>query len=242
METSSPSLPQHCPQRVEGANNIDTSGRPIAVRRPRPLLAGSVPCFRRESGRRGSRHKASRISAPPRAKRLSALHHRTRLLTVRRPERSDGKQMLSSRACLALFPVVNRLGRAPISRPTSAADSPRRRRCDAMLLALKRVPGGKESSFAASGTGARAPRLARLFEHIATVKNGASACLELSLKGERPAVPSELTTTRRRRSRRPVVRRQVSASGAATALRCGCWGGWAAAQVRHAGTPKDRAR
>jgi len=36
-------------------------------------------------------------------------------------------------------------------RPHSAADNPRRRRCEAMLLALKRVPGETESSFAAAG-------------------------------------------------------------------------------------------
>jgi len=58
---------------------------------------------------------------------------------------------------------------------------------------------------------------------------------------ERPAVPHELTTPRRRRSRRPAVRQLVSASGAATALRCGCWGGWAAAPAHRAGRPKDRA-
>jgi Transposase IS116/IS110/IS902 family len=45
-------------------------------------------------------------------------------------------------------------------------------------------------------------------------------------KGERLAVPRDVTVLRRRRAGRPAIRRQASASGAAATLRCGCWGGW----------------
>ena len=65
---------------------------------------------------------------------------------------------------------------------------------------------------------------------------------EHDLRGERLAFPSELTTLKRRRSRRPGVRGRVSASGAATVPRCGYWRGWEAARAHRAGTPKDRVR
>jgi hypothetical protein len=63
----------------------------------------------------------------------------------------------------------------------------------------------------------------------------------LPLLRERLAVPRALTASMRRGSRRPAVRRRVSACGAAAALRCGCWDGWAAARARHAGWPTDQA-
>jgi hypothetical protein len=59
---------------------------------------------------------------------------------------------------------------------------------------------------------------------------------------ERLAVPCAVKPSSWRRSRRPAIRRQVSASSAAAALRCGCSGGWAAVPERRANRPRDRVR
>ena len=72
-------------------------------------------------------------------------------------ERTDSREMLLPGANLALFPVVDRLGRSTYQSPHSAADKPRRRRCDAMLLALNLVPSTADSSLAAAAAGAPVP-------------------------------------------------------------------------------------
>ena len=63
---------------------------------------------------------------------------------------------------------------------------------------------------------------------------------ELRQIGERLAIPRDVTPSMRGRSQQSAIRRQVSASNAVAALRCGCSDGWAAAPARRAGTPKDR--
>jgi len=92
--------------------------------------------------------------------------------TPQLPERNDRRQVLSARACLSLVPVVDRLGGCADKKPAFGGEKPRRRRCEAMLLALKRVPGATESSFAICPTATVAPTVPRALEKPAALRLG----------------------------------------------------------------------